>query len=79
VVLGGRGTDVRPPFEGSVVLFRECGTSTVRDWAAQCHGTDTGLAAQCRKVAGMALPGELAEQRRDMILRRVRDVAWIRL
>jgi hypothetical protein len=39
--------------------------SVVREWVAQCHGVDTGLAAPCRTVAGMASPGELAEQRRD--------------
>jgi hypothetical protein len=32
--------------------------------------------AQCRIVAGMASSGGLAEQHRDMILRRVRGVAW---
>jgi hypothetical protein len=47
----------------------------VRKWTAQCHGDDTGLTAQCRTVAGMASPGGLAEQRRDMILKR----AWVRL
>jgi hypothetical protein len=71
-VLGKWGIGVRPPFEGSAVLFRGCGLSVVREWAAQCHGADTGLAAQCRTVAGMASPGELAKQRRDMIPRRVR-------
>jgi hypothetical protein len=40
---------------------------------------DTGLIAQYRTVAGMALPGGLAEQRRGMIPRRVRGVARIRL
>jgi hypothetical protein len=48
----------------------------VREWAAQCHGADTGLTAQCRTVAGMASPGGLAEQRRDMVPRRVRGTAW---
>jgi hypothetical protein len=42
----------------------------VREWAAQCHGDDTSLTAQCRAVAGMASPGGLAKQRRDMIPRR---------
>jgi hypothetical protein len=52
VVLDMRGTGVCPPFEGSAVLFRGCGVSAVREWEAQCHGADTGLAAQCRTVAG---------------------------
>jgi hypothetical protein len=72
-----RGIDVRSPFEGSTVLFRGCDASAVREWAAQCHRTDTGHAAQRRTVAGMASSGELAEQRRGMIPRRV--VAWIHL
>jgi hypothetical protein len=72
VVLGERGAGVRPLFECSAVLFRGCSASAVREWAAQCHGADTGLAAQCRTVAGMASPGELVEQCRDMIPRRVR-------
>jgi hypothetical protein len=72
----GQAWNKRPsPFEGSAVLFRGCGVSTVREWAAQCHGADTRLAAQCRTVAGMASPGELAEQRRDMIPKRVRGTA----
>jgi hypothetical protein len=68
---------VPPPFEGSAVLFQGRGASTVREWAAQCHGTDTGHAAQRRTVAGMASPEELAEQRRGVIPRCV--VACIRL
>jgi hypothetical protein len=48
----------------------------VRKWVAQCHGADTGLTAQCRTVAGMTSPGGLAEQRMDMIPRRVRGTAW---
>jgi hypothetical protein len=64
-------------FEGYVVLFRGRGTSAVREWAAECHGTDTGHTAQRRTVTGMASPGELAEQRRGVIPRRV--VAWSRL
>jgi hypothetical protein len=47
----------------------------VREWAAQCHEADTGLTAQRRTMAGMALPGELAEQRRGVIPRRGRSVA----
>jgi hypothetical protein len=75
VVLGNRGTGVHPTFEGSAVLFRGCGASTVQEWEAQCQRVHTVLAAQCRTVAGMALPGELAEQRWDMIPRCVRGTA----
>jgi hypothetical protein len=67
------------PFEGSAVLIRGSGASAVREWVAQCHGTDAGHAAQRRTVAGMASPGELAEHRRGMIPWRVRCVTWIRL
>jgi hypothetical protein len=42
---------------------------------AQCRRADTGLTAQCRTMAGMASPGGLAEQRRDMTPRRVRGTA----
>jgi hypothetical protein len=72
VVLDERRTGVRPVFEGSVVLLRGCGASAVREWVAQCHEADTGLTTQCRIVAGMASPGGLADQRRDMIPRHVR-------
>jgi hypothetical protein len=73
----GRVRDRRPStFEGSAVLFRGCGAQAVREWVAQCHGADTGLTAQCRTVAGMASPGGLAEQCRDMIPRRVRGTSW---
>jgi hypothetical protein len=75
VVLGERGAGVCPLFEGSAVLLRGCGALAVQKWAAQCHGDDTGLTAQCRTVAGMASPGGLAERRRDMIPRRVRGMA----
>jgi hypothetical protein len=75
--LHGRGVVVSLPFEGSVVLFRGCGTSAVREWVAQCHGVVADPAAQRCIVAGMASPGELAEQCRGVILRRV--VVWIRL
>jgi hypothetical protein len=71
--------DVRTPFEGSAIFFRGCGARAVLEWVAQCHGADAGLTAQCRTVAGMASPRGLAEQRRDMIPRRVRGVARIRL
>jgi hypothetical protein len=70
VIPGRRETGARTLFEGSTVLFRGCGVRAVREWAAQCHGADTGLTAQCRTVAGMASPGGLAKQRRDMIPRR---------
>jgi hypothetical protein len=65
------------PFEGSIVLFRGRGASAVREWAAQCHRTDTGHAAQRRTVTGMATPGELVEQRWGVIPKRF--VAWIRI
>jgi hypothetical protein len=70
VVLCERETGGCTLFEGSTVLFRGCGVRAVREWAAQCHGVDTSLTAQCRTVAGMALPGGLAKQRRDMISKR---------
>jgi hypothetical protein len=72
VALGERGTGIRPPFEGSAVLHRGCCAPALREWVAQCHRADLGLTAQCRTVAGMASPGGLAEQCRDMIPRRVR-------
>jgi hypothetical protein len=75
-----RAQNRRPsPFKGSAVLFRGCDVPVVREWLAQCRGVDPGLTAQRRIVAGMASPGELTEQRRGMIPRRVRGVAWIRL
>jgi hypothetical protein len=58
-----RGCD-RPPLRGR-------GALAVQEWAAQCHGADTGLVAQSPTVAGMAPPRELAEQRRGVIPRRV--------
>jgi hypothetical protein len=76
VVLGERGTDVRPLFEGSAVLLQGCGASVVREWVAQRHGAVIGLTAQCRTVAAMTSPGGLAEQRRDTIPKRVRGTAW---
>jgi hypothetical protein len=77
----GREEGVRTLFEGSTVLFRGCGVRAVREWTAKCNGADTGLTTQCRTVAGMASPGGLAKQRRDMIPRRCqRDgMAEIRL
>jgi hypothetical protein len=77
VNLGGQGTGVHPPFEGSAILFRGCGASAVREWVAQCHGVDTGLTAQCRTSAGMASPGGLAEQHWGMIPRRVRGTSCV--
>jgi hypothetical protein len=76
VILGEREAGVRTPFEGSAVLFRGCGAQAVREWVAQCHRADTGLTAQYRTVVGVASLGGLAEQRRDMISRRVRGTAW---
>jgi hypothetical protein len=41
---------VRPaPLRGRGVL-------AVQEWAAQCHGADTGLVAQSPIVAGMGSP-----------------------
>jgi hypothetical protein len=79
--LVGRETGVRPLCMGSAILLRGCGAWAVREWIAQCHGADTGLTAQCRIVAGMASPGGLVKQHRDMIPKRCqRDgMAWIRL
>jgi hypothetical protein len=75
-----RARNRRPsPFEGSAVLFQGCNVPAVREWVAQCRGVDPGLTAQRRTVVGMASLGDLAEQRRGMILRRVRGVVWIRL
>jgi hypothetical protein len=34
VVLGGRETGIRPPFEGSAVLLRGCCTLTILKWVA---------------------------------------------
>jgi hypothetical protein len=78
IVLGGREMGVRTPFEGSAVLFRGCGARAVLEWVAQCHRADAGLTAQCRTVAGVALPGGLAEQRRDMCQRRGADSSLTR-
>jgi hypothetical protein len=66
------------PFEGFAVLFRGCGAPVVREWVAQCRKADTGLTTQCRIVAGMASPGGLAEQRRDMTPRHVGGTACAR-
>jgi hypothetical protein len=45
-----KGSRVQPaPLRGRGVL-------AVREWAAQCHGADTGLVAQFHTVAGMGFP-----------------------
>jgi hypothetical protein len=36
--------------------LRGRGALTVREWAAQCHGADTGHVAQSPIVAGMGSP-----------------------
>jgi hypothetical protein len=60
---------VRPaPLRGRDVL-------AVLEWAAQCHGVDTGLVSQPPTVAGWAPPRELVVQRRGVIPRRV--MAWL--
>jgi hypothetical protein len=69
VVPCGRGVDDSTLFEGSAVLFRGCGVPAVQEWVVQCHGVDTSLTTQRCTVAGMASPGGLAKQRRDMIPR----------
>jgi hypothetical protein len=44
------GSRVQPaPLRGRDALV-------VREWAAQCHGADTGLVAQSPTVAGMGFP-----------------------
>jgi hypothetical protein len=68
---------MRLPSEGSAVLFRGCSAPAVREWVVQCHGVVADHAAQCCTVAGIASPGELAEQCRGVIHRRV--VVRIRL
>jgi hypothetical protein len=55
--------------------LRGRGALAVREWAAQCHGADTGHIAHFPTVAGMGSPRELAEQRRGVIPRRV--MAWL--
>jgi hypothetical protein len=51
--------------------LRGRGALTVQEWAAQCHGADTGLVAQSPKWRGWASPRELTEQRRGVIPRRM--------
>jgi hypothetical protein len=75
----GRACNRRSLFECFADLFRGCSAWAILEWVAQCHGADTSLTAQCPTVAGMASPGGLAEQHRDMTPRRVRGVARIRL
>jgi hypothetical protein len=59
------GSRVRPaPLRGR-------GAFAVQEWAAQCHGVDTGLVAQSSQWRGWASPRELVEQRRGVIPRRV--------
>jgi hypothetical protein len=36
--------------------FRGRGTLAILEWAAQCHGADTGFVAQCPTVVGMDSP-----------------------
>jgi hypothetical protein len=59
--LHGRGVAVHLPFEGPAILPRGCGAPAIREWVAQCHGVVADHAAQCRAVAGIASPWELAE------------------
>jgi hypothetical protein len=44
------GSRVRP------APLRGCGALAVQEWAAQCHGADTGLVAQSPTVTGMGSP-----------------------
>jgi hypothetical protein len=47
------------PFEGSIVLFRGCDVEFIQEWAAQCHGVDTGLPAQLPHSARDGLTGKV--------------------
>jgi hypothetical protein len=51
----------------------------IREWAAQCYGVNTGLPHSSSAVPGMAARGGLAEQRRDMILRRCERAGVVRI
>jgi hypothetical protein len=62
-------------FEGSADPLRGLGALAIQEWAAQCHGADTGLTAQRSTVAGMDSPRESVEQHQGVIPRRVRVVA----
>jgi hypothetical protein len=53
------------------VLLRGRDALAIQEWAAQCHGADTGLVAQSPQWRGWASPRELAEQCRGVIPRRV--------
>jgi hypothetical protein len=46
----GKGSRVQPP------PLRGRDALAVREWAAQCHGADTGHTAQFPAVAGMGFP-----------------------
>jgi hypothetical protein len=52
-------------------LLRGRDALAIQEWAAQCHGADTGLVAQSPQWRGWASPRELAEQCRGVIPRRV--------
>jgi hypothetical protein len=57
--LTSRFDPVDPREEGSGVRpapLRGRGALAVLEWAAQCHGADTGLIAQFPTVAGMGSP-----------------------
>jgi hypothetical protein len=47
--------------------LRGRGALVVREWAAQCHGADTGHVAQSPQWRGWVPPRELAKQRRGVI------------
>jgi hypothetical protein len=47
---------MREGFEGVAGPLRGRGALAVREWAAQCHGADTGHTAQLPAVAGMGFP-----------------------
>jgi hypothetical protein len=57
--LTSRFDPVEPREKGSRVQpapLRGRGVLAVREWAAQCHGADTGHVAQSPTVAGMGFP-----------------------
>jgi hypothetical protein len=47
---------MREGFEGATGPLRGRSALAVREWAAQCHGADTGHVAQFPTVAGMGSP-----------------------
>jgi hypothetical protein len=53
------------------VPLRGCGAFAIQEWAAQCHGVDTGLVAQSSQWREWASPRELVEQRWCVIPRRM--------